>query len=91
MYMVEIFDSTCFSSYQLPPIEGIPNIIYEDNEACIRKIWEYFIRGYKTKHIAPKFFFTYELQKNNVIEVKQVRLSNNLADLFTKYLLKYWF
>lgn len=76
------------SSCQLSSIAGIPNIIYEDNEACIRQIREGFIKGDKTKHIAPKFFFTHELQKNNEIEVKQVRSSNNLADLFTKSLPK---
>ena len=76
------------SSCQLSSIVGIPNIIYEDNEACIRHIREGFIKGDKTKHIAPKFFFTHELQKNNEIEVKQVRSSNNLADLFTKSLPK---
>ena len=49
------------SSCQLPSIAGIPNIIYEDNEACIRHIREGFIKGDKTKHIAPEFFFTHEL------------------------------
>ncbi|RWR95050.1 putative 39S ribosomal L53, mitochondrial [Cinnamomum micranthum f. kanehirae] len=76
------------SSCQLPSIAGIPNIIYEDNEACIRQIREGFIKGDKTKHIAPKFFFTPELQKNNEIEVKQVHSSTNLTDLFTKSLPK---
>ena len=30
------------------------------------------------------YFYTYELQKNGEIDVKQIQLSDNLADLFTK-------
>ena len=32
------------SSYQLPSIAGISNIIYEDNEACLKHIRECFIK-----------------------------------------------
>ena len=32
------------------------------------------------------YFYTYELQKNGEIDVKQIQLSDNLADLFTKSL-----
>ena len=76
------------SSFQLPSNAGIPNIIYEDNEAYRKQIRKGFIKGEKTKHIAPKLFFTHKLQKNNEIEVKQVCSSNNLVDLFTKSLPK---
>ena len=42
------------------------------------------IKGDRTKHISPKFFFIHELQKSHEIEVKQIRSSDNAADLFTK-------
>ncbi|GJR15854.1 hypothetical protein Tco_0798506 [Tanacetum coccineum] len=44
------------------------------------------IKGDKTKHISLKFFFTYDLQKDGVIDVCQVRSSDNLTDFFTKSL-----
>ncbi|KAB2600415.1 hypothetical protein D8674_010686 [Pyrus ussuriensis x Pyrus communis] len=49
---------------------------------------EGFIMGGKTKHISPKFFSAHELQKAKVIEVRQIRSNENLADLFTKSLPK---
>ncbi|CAL9025328.1 unnamed protein product [Prunus brigantina] len=65
-----------------------PTIMYEDNTACIAQIKEGFIKGDRTKHISPKFFYLHELQKNQQIEVKQIRSQDNLADLFTKALPK---
>ena len=38
----------------------------------------------QTKHIAPKFFYTHELQKSGDIDVKQIQSCDNLADIFTK-------
>ena len=70
----------------LPLITSIPTTIYEDNVACIGQIKEGYIKGDRTKHISPKFFFTHELQKSHEIEVKQMRSSDNVADLFTKAL-----
>ena len=64
----------------------IPMIIYEDNTACIAQLKDGYIKGDRTKHISPKFFFTHDLQKNGDIEVQQVRSCDNLADLFTKAL-----
>ena len=40
-----------------------PMIIYEDNAACIAQLKEGYIKGDRTKHMLPKFFFTHELQK----------------------------
>ena len=40
----------------------------------------------RTRHISSKFLFTYELQKSHEIEVKQIRSSDNVVDLFTKAL-----
>ena len=69
-----------------PLITSIPTTIYEDNAVCIEQIKEGFIKGDRTKHISPKFFFTQELQKSHEIEVKKIRSSDNVADLFTKAL-----
>ncbi|GKC06266.1 transposable element, partial [Tanacetum coccineum] len=70
----------------LESIKGKPTILYEDNAACIAQIKEEYIKGNKTKHISPKNFSTYDLQKDGVIDVCQVRSSDNLADLFIKSL-----
>ena len=58
--------------------------MYEDNAACIAQLKEGYIKGDRTKHISPKFFFTHDLQQNGDIEVQKIRSSDNLADLFTK-------
>ncbi|KAJ9556933.1 hypothetical protein OSB04_011547 [Centaurea solstitialis] len=63
-----------------------PTVLYEDNAACIAQLKEGYIKGDITKHILPKFFFTHDLQKSGDIIVQQVRLCENLADLFTKSL-----
>jgi hypothetical protein len=82
--MIRHIRSTC----DLPSVTDTPTILHEDNAACIAQVKEGFIKGDKTKHIAPKFFHTHELQKNQEIEVKQIRSNENLADLFTKSLPK---
>ena len=60
--------------------------MYEDNAACIAQLKGGYIKGDRTKHISPNFFFTHDLQQNGEIEVQQNRSSDNLADLFTKTL-----
>jgi hypothetical protein len=60
--------------------------IYEDNTACIAQLKEGYIKGDRTKHISPKFFFTHDLQKDGEINIQQIRSCDNLADLFTKSL-----
>ena len=70
----------------LSSIKGDPTILFEDNIACITQITEGHIKGNKTKHISPKFFYTYELQKSCEIDMQQIHSSDNLADLFTKSL-----
>ncbi|XP_035831881.1 uncharacterized protein LOC118480963 [Helianthus annuus] len=70
----------------LEQIKKDPAIIYEDNAACIVQIREGYIKGDRTKHISPKFFSTYDLQKEGEIDVRQIKSSENLADLFTKSL-----
>ena len=63
----------------------IPTILFED-VACIAQLRGGFIKGDRTKHISPKLFFTHDLQKNGDIDVRQIRSSDNPADLFTKSL-----
>ncbi|XP_074297334.1 secreted RxLR effector protein 161-like [Silene latifolia] len=63
-----------------------PTVLYEDNATCIGQLKEVYIKGDRTKHISPKFFFTHDLQKSGDINVQQIRSSENLADLFTKAL-----
>ncbi|PHT97933.1 hypothetical protein BC332_33139 [Capsicum chinense] len=43
-----------------------------------------FINGDKMKHILPKLFYIHELQKNDDINVQQIRSTDNVTDLFTK-------
>ncbi|RVW59189.1 Copia protein [Vitis vinifera] len=70
----------------LSSIKGGPTTLFEDNAACIAQITGGYIKGDRTKHISPKFFYTHELQKSGEIDVQQIRSSDNLADLFTKSL-----
>ena len=62
----------------------IPITLCEDNTACIAQLKESYIKGDRTKHISPKFFFTHDLQEKGDISVQQIRLSDILVDLFTK-------
>ena len=70
----------------LSSIKNNPTILYEDNAACIAQIKGGYIKGDRTKHILPKFFYTHELQKDGEIDMQQIRSNNNLAYLFTKAL-----
>ncbi|GJZ41201.1 hypothetical protein Tco_0588087 [Tanacetum coccineum] len=38
-----------------------PAVIHEDNATCIAQLKDEYIKGDKTKHILPKFFFTHDL------------------------------
>jgi len=71
---------------KLIPGKEAPTILYEDNAACIAQLHEGYIKGDRTKHISPKFFYTHELQKNGDINVLQIRSSENSAYLFTNAL-----
>ena len=64
----------------------IPTMLFEDNAACIAQLKGGFIKGDKMKHISPKLYFIHDLQKNGDIDVRQIRSSDNPADLFTKSL-----
>ena len=73
---------TCGLSYH----REVPTILYEDNITCIAQLKAGYIKGDRTKHISPKFFFTHDIQERGVIDIQQVRYSDNLADIFTKAL-----
>ncbi|XP_023641906.1 uncharacterized protein LOC111831521 [Capsella rubella] len=72
--------------YGMTEGKATPTIMYEDNAACIAQLKDGYIKGDRTKHILPKFFFTHELQKVGEVQVEQVQSCDNLADLFTKSL-----
>ncbi|CAH9124702.1 unnamed protein product [Cuscuta epithymum] len=63
-----------------------PTMIYEDNTSCIAQIKGGYIKGDRTKHIAPKLFSTHDLEKDGTVDVKQIKSCDNPADLFTKSL-----
>ena len=65
---------------------GMLTPIFEDNTACIAPVRGGYIKGDRTTHISPKFFYTHELHQSRQIDVKQIRSTDNLADLFTKTL-----
>ena len=46
-----------------PSIKGGPTTLFEDNVACIAQITGGYIKGDRTEHISPKFFYTHELKK----------------------------
>ena len=70
----------------LPPISNTTTTLYEDNAACIAQLKGGYIKGDRTNHISPKFFYTHELQNNGEIDIQQIRSNDNPADLFTKAL-----
>jgi hypothetical protein len=72
----------------LESVKENPTVIYEDNTTCIVQIKDGYIKGDRTKYISSKFFSTHDLQKNDLINVCQIRSDDNLADLFTKSLQK---
>ena len=79
--ITHIHNSCCLTS-----VTNSPTIIYEDNAACVAQDKGGYIKGDRTKHISPKFFYTHELQESQQIDVKQIQSINNLAYLFTKSL-----
>lgn len=66
-------------------VDTSPTIIHEDNAACVHQLQHGYIKGDRTKHLSPKFFYTSELHGKE-INITAISSSNNLADLFTKFL-----
>ena len=67
-------------------VNNSSTIIYENNTAYVAQVRGGYIKGDKTKHISPKFFYTHELQESRQVDVKQICSADNLTDLFTKSL-----
>ena len=86
MCLVEVSNLTRTRGLWFIYQENNATIIYEENIACIAQLKEGYIKGDRTKHMSPKFFFTHDLQKNNDINIQQIRSCDNLVDLFTKSL-----
>jgi hypothetical protein len=63
-----------------------PNIIYEDNSACVVQMDTGYIKSNINKHISPKLFYPHKLQEKRDINTLQTKSCDNLADLFTKSL-----
>ncbi|XP_074374728.1 secreted RxLR effector protein 161-like [Apium graveolens] len=68
----------------LSSISDNPTVLFEENSAYVKQLKKGYIKGDRTKHILPKFFYTHELQENGDIDVQQVRSCDNLADILTK-------
>ncbi|KAF3683347.1 actin [Capsicum annuum] len=66
------------------PIAFSVNLLARDNSAYIAHLKEEFINGDRMKHIFSKLFYIHELQKNDDINVQQIRSTENVTDLFTK-------
>ena len=79
--MIHLIREKCGVKY-----DNLSTILYGGNASCIAHLNGGFIKGDRMKHILPKLFCTYELQKNGDIDVQQIRSSDNVADLFTKSL-----
>ena len=79
-YVIHHIRGSCGLSFS----KEVSTTLYEDNVACIVQLKNGYIKGDRTKHISPKFFFTHDLQKKGDINVQSIRSTNNLADLFTK-------
>jgi hypothetical protein len=54
--------------------------------ACITKFRGGYIKRDKINHILSKFFYTHKLQQKQKINIKQIRSSDNLINLFTNFL-----
>lgn len=86
MRFVEILNSTHTNTCDLSYEKLNTTTIYEDNIACIAQLKDGYIKGDRTKHISPKFFFTHDLQKSGDISIQQICSCDNLVDFFTKSL-----
>ena len=64
-FMIQHIRESC----GLSSIKNNSIVLFEDNVACIAQIKGGYIKGDRTKHISPKFFYTHELQKDGEIDV----------------------
>ena len=76
----------CTFTFGLVSNKGTSTVLFEDDATYIMQMNSGYIKGDKTKHISPKFFYTHELLESGEIDIHQVSSSDNLANLFTKSL-----
>ena len=87
MCLVAIYDITYSRNMWAVLNQKFPDIINEDNTACITHVKNSYIKGDIINPISPKFFIPYVfLHKSGDIEVRQIQSNNNFPDLFTKAL-----
>ena len=72
-------------TYGLSSRKIIPIVLYKGNATCIAQLKNEYIKRDRIKHISPKFLFTHGLQKNDDINIQQVRLSDNLANCLPRH------
>ena len=70
MCMTKVNDSTYLRNMWTTSIKCNATKLYEDNVACIAQIKGGFIKGDKTKHISPKFFYSHEFHEKGKIDVQ---------------------
>ncbi|KAM3379742.1 hypothetical protein P3S68_012156 [Capsicum galapagoense] len=78
-FMIHLIREKCGVNY-----DNLPIILYKDNSTYIAHPKGGFINEDRTNHILPKLFYIHELQKNDDINVQQIRSTDNVTDLFTK-------
>ena len=61
-----------------------PTIIYEDNQSCIKMLYQKELNHHTTKHINPKFHLTRQLIKNQELIIKYCPTGQMVADILTK-------
>ncbi|CAI7802327.1 unnamed protein product, partial [Closterium sp. NIES-53] len=62
-----------------------PPVLYVDNKAMLALCQEHRLE-HRTKHIAPHYFLTRELQQRGQLRLAYVASQANTADVFTKAL-----
>ena len=68
--MTKVNDPTYLEIMWTTPIKDNATKLHEDNVVCITLIKGGFIKGDRTKHIFPKFFYTHKLQENGEIDIQ---------------------
>ena len=54
-----------------------PTLLHKDNVACVAQIRGGYIKGDRTNHISPKFFYTHELLKKGDVDICKICSSSN--------------
>ncbi|GFU43755.1 retrovirus-related Pol polyprotein from transposon TNT 1-94 [Trichonephila clavipes] len=68
-------------------LELSENVMFCDNQAAI-SFSKSPVENYRTKHIDVRYYFLRNLIYDNVFQIKYIGTKNNLADIFTKPMVK---